>query len=148
MTDAERERDNGAEHAVTPLELFFDLVFVFAITQMTKLLTNDPSWGGVLRGMLVLAAIWWAWTTSAWLTSAIDVDEGGVRLAMLASTAMMLGVALAVPRAFGSDAVLFGPPTCWSASYISSSPRSSVATIPIAAARCSASHRPPPPAPY
>jgi low temperature requirement protein LtrA len=51
-----------SEHAVTPLELFFDLVFVFAITQVTTLLTNDPTWHGVLRGSLVLAAIWWAWT--------------------------------------------------------------------------------------
>jgi low temperature requirement protein LtrA len=108
VSDAEHEREDGAEHQVTPLELFFDLVFVFAITQVTKLLTNDPSWHGLLRGMLVLAAIWWAWTTYAWLTSAINVDEGGVRLAMLASAAMMLGVALAVPRAFGGDAVLFG----------------------------------------
>ncbi len=75
---------------------------------MTKLLTSEPTWGGFLRGMLVLAAVWWAWTTYAWLTSAIDVDEGAVRLTMLASTAIMLGVALAVPRAFGADAVLFG----------------------------------------
>ena len=96
------------EHQVTPVELFFDLVFVFAITQVTKLLANDPTWHGVLRGMLVLAALWWAWTTYASLTSAIDVDEGGVRLAMLASTGTMLVVALAVPEAFGDEAVLFG----------------------------------------
>jgi low temperature requirement protein LtrA len=58
--------------------------------------------------MLVLAALWWAWSTYAWLTSATDVDEGGVRLVMLASVAAMFGVALAVPGAFGDDAVLFG----------------------------------------
>src|SRR5687768_14999604 len=58
--------------------------------------------------MLVLAALWWAWSVYAWLTSAMDVDEGGVRLAMLASTGAMLIVALAVPGAFGDDAVLFG----------------------------------------
>jgi low temperature requirement protein LtrA len=75
---------------------------------VTSLLSRDPTWSGLLRGLLVLAAVWWAWTTYAWLTSAIDVDEGGVRLAILASTGMMLGVALAVPGAFGSDAVLFG----------------------------------------
>jgi low temperature requirement protein LtrA len=96
------------EHQVTPVELFFDLVFVFAITQVTKLLANDPTWHGVLRGLLVLAALWWAWTTYASLTSAIDVDEGGVRLAMLASTGTMLVVALAVPEAFGDETVLFG----------------------------------------
>ncbi len=103
--EIERELD---EHQVTPLELFFDLVFVFGLTQVTVLLADDPTWGGVLRGMLTLAALWWAWSVYAWLTSAMDVDEGGVRLAMLASMAAMFGVALAVPGAFGDDAVLFG----------------------------------------
>jgi len=106
VSDAEHERDH--EHQVTPLELFFDLVFVFAMTQVTSMLADDPTWGGVLRGMLVLAALWWAWTAYAWLTSATDVDEGGVRLTMLASIGAMLVVALAVPGAFGDDAVLFG----------------------------------------
>jgi low temperature requirement protein LtrA len=107
VSDAERELEHGDEHQVTPLELFFDLVFVFALTQVTSLLADDPTWGGALRGMLVLAALWWAWGVYAWLTSAMDVDEGGVRLAMLASTGAMLVVALAVPGAFGDDAVLF-----------------------------------------
>ena len=105
---AEHPHERGNEHQVTPLELFFDLVFVFAITQVTSLLAKDPTWGGVLRGMLVLAAVWWAWTVYAWLTSTLAVDEGGVRLAMLAAMGAMLGVALAVPHAFGGDAVLFG----------------------------------------
>ena len=97
-----------AEHQVTPLELFFDLAFVFAITQVTRLLAHDPTWNGVLHGMLVLAALWWAWTGYAWLTSTMDVDEGGVRLAMLAAMGALLFAALAVPGAFGADAVLFG----------------------------------------
>ena len=108
MSEGERERVATDEHEVTPLELFFDLVFVFAITQVTTLLADEPTWSGVGRGMLVLAAIWWAWTGFAWLTSATDVDEGGVRLAMLAAFGAMLGVALAVPGAFGADAALFG----------------------------------------
>jgi low temperature requirement protein LtrA len=58
--------------------------------------------------MLVLSALWWAWAGYSWLTSATDVDEGGVRLAMLASVGAMLIVALAVPGAFGDDAILFG----------------------------------------
>jgi low temperature requirement protein LtrA len=106
VTDGEHKPSD--EHEVTPLELFFDLVFVFAMTQVTSRLADDPSWGGVLHGMLVLAALWWAWEVYAWLTSTLDVDEGGVRLAMLASTGAMLLVALAVPGAFGDDAVLFG----------------------------------------
>jgi low temperature requirement protein LtrA len=108
VSDAERELERGEEHQVTPLELFFDLVFVFAMTQVTSLLADDPTWGGVLRGMLILTALWWAWAAYAWLTSAMDVDEGGVRLAMIASMGAMLVVALAVPGAFGGDAVLFG----------------------------------------
>jgi low temperature requirement protein LtrA len=81
---------------------------VFAITQVTILLADDPTWGGVLRGLLVLAALWWAWSVYSWLTSAMDVDDGGVRLAMLTSMSVMFGVALAVPGAFEDDAVLFG----------------------------------------
>jgi low temperature requirement protein LtrA len=108
MSEASVELEGVGEHAVTPLELFFDLVFVFAITQVTSLLTRDPTWHGVIRGSLVLAAIWWAWTGYAWFTSTLDVDEGVVRLAMLAAMTAMLGVALAVPEAFGGDALLFG----------------------------------------
>lgn len=96
------------EHRVTPLELFFDLVLVFAVTQVSGLLAEEPTWGGLLRGMLVLAALWRAWNAYAWLTSAADVDEGGVRLAMLGAMAAMFGVALAVPTAFGDEALLFG----------------------------------------
>jgi low temperature requirement protein LtrA len=104
----ERAADQRDEHQVTPLELFFDLVFVFAITQVTGLLAHDPTWDGVLQGMLVLSTIWWAWNAYAWLTSAIDVDEGGVRIAMLGAMAAMFGVALAVPGSFANDALLFG----------------------------------------
>jgi low temperature requirement protein LtrA len=107
-SDADRELEASDEHEVTPLELFFDLTFVFAMTQVTILLADEPTWGGVFRGMLVLTALWWAWSAYAWLTSATDVDEGGVRLVMLASMGAMFGVALAVPGAFGDDAVLFG----------------------------------------
>jgi low temperature requirement protein LtrA len=57
------------EQRVTPLELFFDLVFVYAITQVTQLMSHDPTWRGVARGVLVLAALWWAWTGYAWLTN-------------------------------------------------------------------------------
>src|SRR5947199_8585546 len=99
MTTVNSISDADLEHQVTPLELFFDLVFVFAITQVTKLLAHDPTWHGVLRGMLVLAALWWAWSAYASLSTAMDVDEGGVRLGVLASPAAMLVVALAAPEA-------------------------------------------------
>jgi low temperature requirement protein LtrA len=96
------------EHRVTPLELFFDLVFVFAITQVTSLMSDDPTWGGVARGLLLLAALWWAWTAYAWLTSSIDHDEGGARLTMFAAMTAMFVVALAAPEAFDSSAAIFG----------------------------------------
>lgn len=96
------------EQRVTPLELFFDLVFVFAITQVTSLMSADPTWSGLGRGLLVLAALWWAWAAYAWLTNTLEPEAGTVRLAMLSAMAAMLLVALAVPEAFGADGVLFG----------------------------------------
>jgi low temperature requirement protein LtrA len=104
----EADRQAGHEHRVTPLELFFDLVFVFAITQVTSLLSESPTWSGLLRGLLLLGALWWAWVSFAWMTNTLDPEEGAVRLAVLAAIAAMLIVALAAPRAFGADAVTFG----------------------------------------
>src|SRR3954452_14554855 len=97
-----------AQERVTFLELFFDLVFVFAITQVTALMSKDPTWAGVGRGMLVLAALWWAWAGYAWLTNRVNPEEGGVRLAVFAAMAALLVASLAVPRAFGADAEVFG----------------------------------------
>src|SRR5215211_137662 len=96
------------EQRVTPLELFFDLVLVYAITQVTELMSHEPTWRGVGRGLLVLAALWWAWTGYAWLTNALEPEEGQVRAGMFGAMASMLVVGLAVPGAFGADAVLFG----------------------------------------
>jgi low temperature requirement protein LtrA len=96
------------EQRVTPLELFFDLVFVYAITQVTLLMSDDPTWHGVGRGLLVLAALWWAWTGYAWLTNTLEPEEGVVRAGMFAAMAALLVVALAVPDSFNADAVLFG----------------------------------------
>jgi low temperature requirement protein LtrA len=92
---------------VTPLELFFDLVFVLALTQCTTLLTRTPTWEGMLKALLVLGMLWWSWTGYAWLTSVVDPEEGAVRLAMFAAMAAFLVAALCVPGAFGSDALLF-----------------------------------------
>jgi low temperature requirement protein LtrA len=96
------------EQRVTPLELFFDLVFVFAITQVTGLMSTDPTWQGLGRGLLVLAALWWAWAAYAWLTNTLEPEAVGVRVAMLSAMAAMAVAALAVPGAFGEDGVLFG----------------------------------------
>jgi low temperature requirement protein LtrA len=96
------------EERVKPLELFFDLVFVFGLTQVTTMLSADPTWGGLVRGLAVLAAIWWAWAAYAWLTNTLNPEEGIVRIAMFVVMAAMLVVALAVPEAFDEHGVIFG----------------------------------------
>jgi len=96
------------EHRVTPQELFFDLVFVFAFTQVATLLTNDPTFAGVGRGVLVLAALWWAWSAYAWLTNIVDPEEGAVGVALLAALIAMFIAALVVPDVFDDEGVLFG----------------------------------------
>jgi low temperature requirement protein LtrA len=101
-------RSTEGEERVRPLELFFDLVFVFAITQVTGFLTANQTAEGLLRGGLLLGALWWCWTAYAWLTNTLDPEEGGVRLAMFASAGAMLIVALATPEAFGTNALVFG----------------------------------------
>jgi len=97
----------GDDDRVTPLELFFDLVFVLAITQCTTLMAHEPTWTGVAKGMLVLGVLWWAWTGYAWLTSVIDPEEGTVQLLMFIAIAALLVASLCVPNAFGRDGLLF-----------------------------------------
>ncbi len=93
--------------SVTPLELFFDLVFVLALTQCTALMADDPTWEGMARGLLVLGVLWWAWVGYAWLTSVVDPEEGVVRIAIFAAMAALLVVSLCVPEAFGDLGLLF-----------------------------------------
>jgi low temperature requirement protein LtrA len=104
MSDRPAERGQR----VTTLELFFDLVLVFAFTQVTTFLSHSPTWGGLLRGLLLLSVLWWAWSAYAWLTNTLDPEEGAVRAAMFAAIGAMLIVSLAAPGAFGSDGVTFG----------------------------------------
>jgi low temperature requirement protein LtrA len=92
---------------VRPLELFFDLVFVLAFTQCTRLMAEESSWAGIGRGMLVVAALWWAWVGYSWLTSVIEPEEGAIRLLMFGAMAAMLIVSLCVPEAFGDRAFAF-----------------------------------------
>jgi low temperature requirement protein LtrA len=92
---------------VTPLELFFDLVFVLALTQCTALMADQPTWEGIAKGLLVLGVLWWSWVGYAWLTSVVDPEEGAVRLSMFAAMAGLLVVALCVPGAFSDSALLF-----------------------------------------
>lgn len=92
---------------VTPLELFFDLVFVLALTQCTALMADEPTWEGMAKGLLVLGVLWWAWVGYAWLTSVVDPEEGIVRIAIFAAMAAFLVVSLCVPEAFEDLGLLF-----------------------------------------
>jgi len=96
------------EHRVTPRELFFDLVFVFAFTQVATLLANDPTFAGIGRGVLVTAALWWPWTAYAWLTNTVDPEEGFVGAALLVALIAMFIAALVVPGVFDDEGVIFG----------------------------------------
>src|SRR3954447_13490553 len=95
------------DERVMPLELFFDLVFVLALTQCTALMADHPTWEGLAKGLLVLGVLWWAWVGYAWLTSVVDPEEGTVRLAIIAAMAALLVAALCVPKVFESSAGLF-----------------------------------------
>jgi low temperature requirement protein LtrA len=104
MSDFAVER----EHRVSPIELFFDLVFVFAFTQVTTLWLEQSSWAGLGRGFLVLAVLWWVWTGYAWLTNAAEEDAEIVTWALLFASGTTFIAALAVPEAFGAHRLLFG----------------------------------------
>jgi len=100
-THAEEERKTSF------LELFFDLVFVFAFTQVTALILEDTSVEGFLRSALVLAMVWWAWSAYTWMTNAIDIENAMTRLLLFAAMAAGFFMALAVPDAFEDEAVWF-----------------------------------------
>jgi low temperature requirement protein LtrA len=113
MESAARERSTrlGAafreEERVMPLELFFDLVFVLAITQCTSLMSDDPTWRGLGHGVLILGLLWWSWVGYAWLTSVFDPEEGGIRIALFCAMAAFLIAAICEPRAFDGLALEF-----------------------------------------
>jgi low temperature requirement protein LtrA len=111
MTDVEplaAEPDVQEEERKTSyLELFFDLVFVFAFTQVTALILEDTSPRGFARAALVLAMVWWAWSAYAWMTNAIDVENAVTRLIIFAAMAAGFFMALAVPHAFEEEAAWF-----------------------------------------
>jgi low temperature requirement protein LtrA len=90
-------------HGVTTLELFFDLVFVFAITQITAFMAQDLGWRGILRGLVLLSLLWFAWCSYSWLGNQAHADEGIVRAAVIVAMAAMFVVALAIPEAWSDE---------------------------------------------
>ncbi|HEU4494666.1 MAG TPA: low temperature requirement protein A [Rubrobacteraceae bacterium] len=108
-TRAATEDGGLPERRVTPLELFFDLVFVFALTQVTGFLADHLTWSGMLQGVALLVVLWWAWGGYSWLTNAVPAEEViPARLVIITAMAAMLVASLAVPDAFGEYGVLFG----------------------------------------
>src|SRR5919206_80925 len=95
------------ERRTTPVELLWDLVFVFAVTRVTTLLSGDLSWAGWGRSMLVLALVWWAWSAFVWATNAQDPDAAVFRGVLLLAMVLIFIDGLALPNAFGSEGTLF-----------------------------------------
>jgi low temperature requirement protein LtrA len=101
-----RPRD-GTEQATTAVELFFDLVYVFAVTQLSHLLIGDLSWAGAARTAFLLLVIWWAWIYTTWMVNWFDPASTPVRLVLIGVALASLLMAAAVPEAFGRHAALF-----------------------------------------
>ena len=101
--------DTGARPAqgVRPIELLWDLVFVFAVTQVTAFLEHDHGWAGAARGMLLLALMWWAWSAFVWVVNAHSDETQGVRISLMGCIVVCFITALALPDAFTTHGVLF-----------------------------------------
>src|SRR5215212_7866859 len=95
------------EQRATSLELFYDLVFVFAITQVSHLLLEHLTWAGAGQALLVLLVVWWSWNYTTWVTNELDPESLSVRLLMIALMLASLLMAIAIPQAFGEHALLF-----------------------------------------
>ncbi len=107
MSRFQRRRGEGEDQRATTLELFFDLVFVFAVTQVSHVLLDDLTWVGAGHAVLVLLVVWWAWNYTTWVTNELDPESNAVRLMLMAVTLAVLLMAVAIPESFGDHALLF-----------------------------------------
>src|SRR4051794_19850307 len=110
MTTAARaslRRQSGVEQRTTALELFYDLVFVFAVTQVSHLLLRHLTWEGAGQAALVLLVVWWSWNYTTWVTNELDPESILVRGLLIALMLATLLMAIAIPQAFGGEALLF-----------------------------------------
>jgi low temperature requirement protein LtrA len=113
-----RVEATGERAAVTPLELFFDLVFVFALTQITDLMAEDPTVIYVLRGVLVIGVLWWCWTGYAWLGNIVRADEGLIRVALFVTMGGVFVAAITIPEAFDDGPGGLHGPTVFAVCYL------------------------------
>jgi low temperature requirement protein LtrA len=102
-----RRSETGDEFGSTPLELFFDLVFVFAITQISHLLISHLTWEGAGQSAVALLVVWWAWNYTTWVTNELDPESGLVQLMLMGLALVSMLMAIAIPQAFGDRAMLF-----------------------------------------
>ena len=102
-----RERKADEHARVTYAELFFDLVFVFAVTQLSHAVLRHPDGPGLVHATLLLLAVWWSWIYTAWATNWLDPERGPVRLMLFAMMAAALVPAAAIPDAFGERGLAF-----------------------------------------
>jgi low temperature requirement protein LtrA len=102
-----RSRDNHREERVGFVELFFDLVFVFAVTQVSHTLIVHPDPMGFLQAAILFVAIWWVWVETAWVTNWLDVSHIEVRLLLFALMGAALIMSISLPEAFGDRALVF-----------------------------------------
>ena len=102
-----RLRREGQEQRATTLELFYDLVFVFAITQVSHLLLGHLTWTGAAHALVVLLVVWWSWNFTTWATNELDPESRWVRVLMIGLMLLGLIMAVAIPEAFGDRALLF-----------------------------------------
>jgi low temperature requirement protein LtrA len=107
FASASLRRDAGVEQRTTTLELFYDLVFVFAVTQVSHLLLTHLTWEGAGQSLIVLMVVWWAWNYTTWVTNELDPESTVVRLLLIALMLASLLIAVAIPEAFGDRAILF-----------------------------------------
>jgi len=131
-------RDADSEPRTTTLELFYDLVFVFAITQISHLLLDKLTWQGAGQAALILLVVWWSWNYTTWVTNELDPESVLVRLLLIVLMLASMLMAIAIPDAFGERALMFAGCTSRFRSGAICSSRSS----PQTAARSSASGRP------
>jgi low temperature requirement protein LtrA len=106
MSRYQRTHD-GSEQKTTTLELFYDLVFVFAITQVSHYLLEHLTWQGAGQATLVLLVVWWSWNYTTWVTNELDPDAIAVRLLLIGLMLASFLMAVAIPEAFGDRALLF-----------------------------------------